>query len=91
MDLAWAHETSEPTSSDTLPPTRSYYLILLKLSDNSTPWRPSLQMCEPVGVILTVKRHLMTIELFTQIPRAVYLRLCTSTFVAGIVKPAIFL
>lgn len=91
MDLAWASKTLEPTSSNTPPPTRSHPLILLKLSDSSTSWRPCLQTHEPVGVILTVNRHLMTIELFTLIPRAVYLRLCASTFVAEIVKPAIFL
>jgi hypothetical protein len=34
LDLAWASETSKPTLSDTLPPTRPHLLIL---SNSATP------------------------------------------------------
>ena len=38
LSLAWAFETTNPTPSDTLPPTKPHLLILLIISKDSILW-----------------------------------------------------
>ena len=49
QDWSWAFETSKPTLSDILPPTRPHLLILLILSKSSTPWWLSIHIYYPMG------------------------------------------
>ena len=96
VHLAWAFKTSKPTTSDTLLPTRQHLLTLLNLSNHSIPWWLHIQIYEPTEASLTettvtLNKDLMMVELYAQGWRYVYLRQCASSFVAEILKPAVFL
>lgn len=59
LDLVWTFETSKPTHSNTLTPTRPHHLIL---SNCSIPWWQRIQIYEPMGAILiqiTIVTHII--------------------------------
>lgn len=64
--LTWTVETSKPTYSGILPPTRPYLLILLILSNNTILWWLSIYIYVPMGTILietiTVPKQLLLVR-----------------------------
>ena len=60
LGSTWDSETSKPTPSDTLPPTRPHLLIPLILLNSATPWWLTSHIHEHMEAILiqtTTARH----------------------------------